>query len=93
MANRLGTLKKDPNATLDYQVDWSSWMASGDTISASVWIVDSGISQVTTTYTDMTTTIWLSGGTAGSSYNITNRITTSDGRIDDATFTIDVEQR
>jgi len=38
-------------------------------------------------------TVWLSGGTAGQSYIVTNRITTAAGRTEDRSFTIRVEER
>ena len=34
---------KDPDATLDYKVDWSSWLVD-DTISGSQWIVPAELS-------------------------------------------------
>lgn len=83
---------KDPNAVVDYTIDWSSWLADGDTILVSEWIVPAGITQDSETNTNLTTTIWLSDGTAGQSYALTNRITTSQGRTQDKTITIRVKE-
>ena len=35
------TFTKDPDAVLDYSVDWSLWLA-GDEISTSEWILEEG---------------------------------------------------
>lgn len=83
---------KDPNAVVDYNIDWSSWLPDDDTISTSEWIVPAGITEDSETNTDTTTTIWLSGGTAGQSYSLTNRITTAQGRTQDKTITISVKE-
>lgn len=95
---------KDPNAVLDYKIDWASggandgsstdrgWLQS-DTISTSTWIVPTGIAKTTDTKTTTTTTIWLSGGTAGTAYEVTNRIVTAGGRTDDRTIRIEVQER
>lgn len=84
---------KDPQSTLDYTVDWTSWMAAGDAISSVVWTVPSGITQASVSATDTTATIWLSGGTVGQSYNVQCKITTSGGRTDERTITIIVRQK
>lgn len=39
------------------------------------------------------TTVWLMGGTSGQVYTVTNRITTNQGRTDDRSLTILVEER
>lgn len=85
---------KDPNDVLDYEVDWSDWLtASGsDTISTSTWIVPSGITKNSDSSTTTTTTIWLSSGTAGTSYSFVNRITTAGGRTKDQTIKIKVKE-
>lgn len=90
------TVLKDPDATLDFGVRWGAWLAKNDpndTISASAWTVPSGLTQVSTSYTTTTTTIWLAGGTAGTSYDVTNRIVTTGGRTDDRTIRINVQER
>jgi hypothetical protein len=91
----LATYLKDPNATKDYPLDWSDWLPEGDTITSSSWIVEEGITEVVgkTSHDDTTATIWLSGGTVGESYLVTNRITTAQDRVDDRTIRIFVTQR
>lgn len=86
---------KDPQAVLDYKIDWSAWLASGETISTSTWTVPSGITDDSDSITDSntSTTIWLSGGTADTDYDLINHIVTSEGREEDRTITIGVRQR
>ena len=50
------TFTKDPDAVLDYSVDWSLWLA-GDQISTSEWLLEEGalLQQVT----ESNTTGWL----------------------------------
>jgi len=86
------TFTKDPNAVLDYAIDWTRWLA-GDQITTSEWLLPAGLTKIADTKTASSTTVWLSGGTAGQSYIVTNRITTSGGRTEDRSFTIRVEER
>jgi len=86
------TFTKDPDAILDYAVDWSRWLA-GDTVASSVWIVPTGLTKATESNTATKAIVWLSGGTAGQTYTVTNRITTAAGRTEDRSFTIRVEER
>lgn len=83
---------KDPNAVLDYLIDWSAFLGT-DTIATSTWIVPTGITKDSDTRTTTTTTIWLSSGTAGHTYELTNRITTAGGRTDDRTVLIAVLEK
>lgn len=83
---------KDPQAVLDYKVDWSDWLGT-DTIVASDWTVPTGLTLELETNTTTIATAWLSGGTVATSYNVTNEITTADGRTDDRTITIKVKER
>jgi hypothetical protein len=86
------TFTKDPDAILDYAVDWSRWLA-GDTIASSVWIVPTGLAKATESNTTTKAIVWLSGGVEGQTYTVTNRITTATGRTEDRSFTIRVEER
>lgn len=85
----LRTFQKDPQATLDYTIDFSLWL-NGDTISAATWTVGAGITKELDTKTATTVVIWLSGGTLATSYSVSVHIITVAGRIDDRTLTISV---
>jgi len=83
---------KDPDAVLDYSVDWDAWL-SGDTITSSQWIVtgqDSDLVVDSEANSTTAATVWLSGGTLGVTYTVTNRITTGEGRTDDRSIAVTV---
>lgn len=84
---------KDPDNSLDYVWDWADWLGASETITTSTWIVQSGITQGAISNTTTTATTWLSGGTAGNSYTVTNRIITNQGRIADRTATVRVMEQ
>jgi hypothetical protein len=84
---------KDPEANLDYQLDWSPWLEDNEIITTSTFIATTGLTVASSSHTATTATVWLSGGTVGTSYTVTNEIITSGGRIDDRSFTVRVEQR
>ncbi len=71
---------KDPTAILEYTVDWQDWLQTGETIETSTWTVPSGITKDDDTKSTTAATIWLSGGTKGKTYRVTNRIVTNQGR-------------
>lgn len=80
---------KDPDAVLDYKMDWTVWLDETDIIVASSWKVDSDEIVVDSdSFTDTDTTVWLSGGLNRKKYLITNSIETDDGRKDDRSFLI-----
>jgi len=83
---------KDPNAVLDYQIDWETWLGT-DTISTSTWTVPTGLTKDSDSKTTTAATIWLSGGTADSQYNVVNRIVTAGGRTEDRTIVIFCQER
>ena len=84
---------KDPDAVLDFHFDWSSWLASGETITTSQFICSAGITVQSNSSTGTNTTVWLAGGRAGQPYRVTNRITTNQGRTDDRSITVRVTDR
>jgi len=75
---------KDPDEVKDYVVDWTERLAE-DTIVTSTWIVPDGIVKDSDTNTTTSTTIWLSGGTLGDTYELVNRVETAGGRTYDQT--------
>ena len=83
---------KDPDATLDYEIDWEP-LLSGDTIASVVWVIDAELTSVAETNTTTTAKIWLSGGTVGSRHSAVCRITTAGGRVDDRTLTLTITNR
>ena len=84
---------KDPGAKLDYHFDWINWLEPGETITASTFDVTAGITVESTEMVTTNTTVWLSGGRGGQNYQITNRITTSAGRVDERSIIIRVRDR
>lgn len=97
---------KDPNAVLDYKFDWkpltngapggtSDWLAASETIASKTVTVQTGLTKDSDALTDSNTsvTVWLSGGTAGETYEVACKITTSAGRTDKRTIKIQVTQR
>lgn len=88
---------KDPAALVDYGVDWSAGYLTGQTITASNWAVTPGgngsISIEAQSIGPARTSATLGGGQAGCVYRVTNRIGTSDGRSDERTLVIRVEDR
>jgi hypothetical protein len=92
MAGNVSVFVKDPAAVLDYGIDWADWL-DGDTIASSAWTVDAGLTEDSDSRTATTTTVWLSGGTAGVEYKAVNQIVTAAGRTDERTLTIMVRER
>ena len=86
------TFCKARGETLDYKIDWSDWLSS-ETISTSSWAVSSGIIKDSDTNTTTTATVWVSGGTLGSLYTVTNTIVTSASRTAQRAFRININQR
>lgn len=81
--------KKDPNAEKDYAVDWGPWL-NGDTIQSVTWTVPAGISKTDEEIVGTQAVIWLSGGTAGTTYSIVCRVVTAGGRTDERTVKVKV---
>jgi hypothetical protein len=85
---------KDPQAFLDYFVDWGTWLTEGDSISTATWTVPDGLTQEAATVDGTKAIVWLSGGTSGQEYTVTCHVTmTPSGREDDRSLTISVEER
>lgn len=86
--------KKDPEAELDWAFDWSNWLSASETIVGTpVITVESGLTKDSQSNTATKATVWLSGGTLGTTYKVTCRITTNQGRTDERTIGIRVTDR
>lgn len=84
---------KDPQAILDYEIDWAAWLPAGDTIIAAAWTATTGITMDSSTFTDTKATVWLSGGTENATYNLTCHIVTAASREDERTIRLTVSNR
>ena len=86
---------KDPDATLDYGFDWTDWLDTdnAETISTSTWILETGITEVSSTTVGNINSVTLSGGTVDFKYLVTNRVTSSAGRIDDRSMYIRIKEK
>ena len=72
----------DPLDSKDYSIDWSRWLAPGETIVASSWVAPTNLIISVTSFTTNLTTVWLTGGgQSGNIADVQNKITTSQGRI------------
>lgn len=83
---------KDPNSVEDYQFNWVGEL-NGDTISTSSFLLPDGLTQVSASNTDSTATVFVSGGSNGQMYRITNRVVTAGGRTYDSTYRVYVMDR
>ena len=91
--NNTREYEHSPLAKLDYGFNWSSWLVSGETITASEWDVDAGLTPTTPQINGATTSVFVEGGVAGTSYNLINSITTSVGRKDSRTIKVHCKNR
>ena len=81
----------DPEAVLDYYLDWGPWLA-GDTIAGSGWVVTGTVTIRDSAITGAVTSIWVEGGVDGELIDLTNHITTTGGREEDGTLRLKVRQ-
>lgn len=74
--------EKDPNATEDFQLDWSPVLSpTSDTIATSAWTVPTGLTLVSSTTTTTSATARLAGGTLGQIYTVANVVTLASGQV------------
>jgi len=87
------TFIKDPDAVLDYYFDWTDWLDDGETISSRTVTVQSGLTKASDAESGGIVVAWLSGGTVGTTYTVACKVVTSDGRTDERSMHIKVQQR
>lgn len=77
---------KDPDEVLDYLVDWAAWLPDGDTIATATFVTDADedsgfvIQDGKTSHTTTSATVWVAGGTIGSTFTVVHHVTTAGGR-------------
>ncbi len=88
---------KDPDSRVDYRVDWGAAHLGVNLIVASSWTVspahDGGLAVTASGHDGRSTVATLTGGQTGGSYGLTNRVTLSNGEIDERSMAVRVEQR
>jgi hypothetical protein len=82
-------ITKHPGDVLDYKLNLSTWLGA-DTIETSVFTADTGITIDSQTNDTTTATVWLSGGSDGVDYKITNTTHTTQGRTEVKIFYVKV---
>jgi len=97
--NKGAFIEKHPNANIQYGVDFTDYLNSGDSISSAAVSIEtiSGDSAPLRLPTDASTdvviaqalvNVRLSGGTTGNEYNVDVQITTTNGDTDSRRFRI-----
>lgn len=87
---------KDPNTDEDYGVNWADRLPSGVTVSSATvkTITPNGeLTAGSPTVSSPTVTARFTGGTAGTDYAVTFRLTLSDAQTKEVTITIPVRER
>ncbi len=88
---------KDPDAVLDYTVDWTDRLEAGETITAAFWEVApaeaGGLAITLESGSGAQRAATVSGGAPGHVYRLTNRVSTSLGRTEDQSFLIRIIER
>lgn len=90
-------IAKDPGTRIAFEFDWAAAYPDGQAVFASEWSVApdeaEGVTAAAVAHGLTRTTVTLAGGVAGRVYRVTNRVTLSDGQIDERSATVRVEER
>lgn len=90
-------IPKDPNAALDYSIDWSKWLAKIDDEIQSMDVVleeDTELEVESQSFDGGVTTAMISGGSSIASLQaVTFRIVTVGGRTEDRTVYLQITAR
>lgn len=90
-------LLKDPDAVLDYAVDWAAEYLDGDKIAESLWSVApaeaGGVAVIASRFEPGMAIVQAGGGIAGRVYQLTNHVVLVSGREDSRSILLRVEKR
>lgn len=90
-------LLKDPEAVLDYAVDWGAEYLAGDLLAESAWSVvptePGGVTVEASDFDATTTRVQAAGGIAGRLYRLVNSVGLQSGRADSRSVVLRVEAR
>lgn len=89
----LGTVRKRPDDQLDYDIDFERWLSDGDTIQDATAVASpAGVTVDRVEVFGDIVKVWLSGGTAGASHEITVTASTAEGRVKEVAFNLRVAE-
>lgn len=84
---------KRPEDRLDYDVDFTRWLAPGDVIASVVVSISTGGVVIDDhTFTDTSVKVWLNGGIDGETVRVTVEATTAQGREKEICFRVRVRE-
>ena len=87
---------KDPASRVDYAIDWRGYL-DGQVVSASAWTVTpaepQGVAVDEASFDLERAAARLIGGVAGHVYQVSNRVTLSDGSAEERSIFLRVEER
>ena len=90
-------LLKDPDAALDYAVDWGAEYLDGDVLSESIWEVNpleaGGVTVVASEFDLLVAKVNADGGIPGRVYRLTNQVVLASGLRDSRSIVLRVEKR
>src|ERR1700733_4507790 len=99
----MGNLRKDPDDVIDFWFDWGSdeiedpnkrLLPDDENITAAtVTILDDGLTEEDSDFTDKIVRVRVSGGVLGSKFRIKCVITTNKGKIVNETKTLEIKER
>lgn len=85
---------KDPLAILDYEMDWSDWLADGVALTSASVTADSADLAVSNTNVEGEVVRWrLSAGVAGQTYKVAVQVETDNGQVDRRSINVKVVNR
>jgi len=93
----MSLLLKDPDAVLDYSIDWGAEYLGGDLLAGSAWSAapdePGGVSIVGSQFDATTSSVKAAGGIPGRIYRLVNQVVTAAGRTDSRSIVLRVEAR
>jgi len=84
---------KQPADVLDYTINLTKWLVTGDTVtSSSAAVSPSGLTISVTNGTTTAPKVWASGGADGTEYQVTLTVVTNGGRTKEFEFKLVVAE-
>lgn len=83
---------KAPTIPKDFTIEWSADLPTGVTIASCVWVPDAGLTEDSKSVSGTTSTIVISGGVAGTVYEVQATATGSDGEEYEQYFYLTVQK-